>query len=612
MLTFIVLVALISGQHLATGIALDPSTCINQTREPLDKMIAYTGWPFKFNCSILFTNTSESLNTQCFYSSSGDRNFTSANQHIVSPTTTPALQNYEIVLEINEGFCLRKTVVVEIKQISNRSCYDDAVYHVARDDNVVHKRVKDGTRFRLDCFPDASTGEERIFPPSLPNTEYETQWFRSVRYSTNLTINPERSCLPYPKYFTSVIHKDNSNSVRPTAIDKYWVNYFDPGVYSCQVTYNGITANIVHYSICVETEVPKNIEPSILCTKRTPFQEAEVLALKCSVTIPNGKIDPDELKISWSKEVDGEGYCTNANLSIRDKSSVDSRITCGIEGFKNNELKCFEFIPEIGEQIQHRQDERSFSAYFNQTNLRKSDAGWYILRVTYKGRNSVFRMEVVYHPQKDLETHIKALVALIIIIIILALVVTFMWYNRIQIRLFLRRHYGKFDEDGKENVAILSYYFSTELDEDTRTHTKKILSLVKDQMKKMDYSFYDCNQSRVGGGNFVEGLLRKIDESHRMIIVLTDSYVNDSWSRFEAQQGYTSMLKNRTKLIVIRTPGVKSALKKVYQKQDDFSKELREIVKASRNISWKKNMADSRFQDCIQYALPKLRRDGFA
>ena len=92
----------------------------------------------------------------------------------------------------------------------------------------------------------------------------------------------------------------------------------------------------------------------------------------------------------------------------------------------------------------------------------------------------------------------------------------------------------------------------------------------------------------------MEGLLRKIDESHRMIIVLTDSYVNDSWSRFEAQQvgiqnrnrnmilqsfvfvllhslipfqGYTSMLKNRTKLIVIRTPGVKSALKKVYQKQ---------------------------------------------
>ena len=108
----------------------------------------------------------------------------------------------------------------------------------------------------------------------------------------------------------------------------------------------------------------------------------------------------------------------------------------------------------------------------------------------------------------------------------------------------------------------------------------------------------------------MEGLLRKIDESHRMIIVLTDSYVNDSWSRFEAQQvgiqnrnrnmilqsfmfvllhsllpfqGYTSMLKNRTKLIVIRTPGVKSSLNKVYQKQDDFSKELREIVKVSIN-----------------------------
>ncbi|XP_076811688.1 uncharacterized protein LOC143458638 isoform X2 [Clavelina lepadiformis] len=578
MFIYTTILILLTSQNVVTATGLDPSVCVNQTKEPLDKVVAHAQWPFKFNCSILFPNTFESSNTQCFYSASGDSSFVSVSQDIVLQTNTPLLTNYELLLKSNESSCLRKTVVVEARLIPNRTCYDDVVDHVTHDVNIIHKRVKVGRSFRLDCVPDSSAGDEVVMWPSVPNTQYDTQWRRSERFSSNLTINPEHSCLKYPKYNTDSIYKDDSDLSRPTAIDRYSSNYFDPGVYSCQVTYNGITANIVHYSICVETTVTESIAPSILCTNRTTFQEDELLALRCSVTIPNGKIDPDEMRISWSKEVDGKEYCANVDLSPHDKSSVDSRITCGMKDYLNNEIKCFEYIPP-NDELTSQQDENAFSVFLNQTHMRKGDAGWYVVSVTYKGHTTSRRLEAVYHPQKELEMIVRSLIAVLLVVIVLALVVFFVWYNRIQIRLFLRRHYGKFDEDGKENVAILSYYFSTDLDEDTQKHTGKILHLVKDQMKKMNYSFYDCNQNRIGGGNFVEGLLRKIDESHRMIIVLTDAYVNDSWSRFEAQQGYTSMLKNRTKLIVIRTPGVKSSLNKVYQKQDDFSKELREIVK---------------------------------
>ena len=45
-------------------------------------------------------------------------------------------------------------------------------------------------------------------------------------------------------------------------------------------------------------------------------------------------------------------------------------------------------------------------------------------------------------------------------------------------------------------------------------------------------------------------------------------------------QGFHNMLKNRTKLIFIRTPGAKKALNK-YSK-DDFTKELREAMNVSK------------------------------
>ena len=78
--------------------------------------------------------------------------------------------------------------------------------------------------------------------------------------------------------------------------------------------------------------------------------------------------------------------------------------------------------------------------------MRKGDAGWYVVSVTYKGHTTSRRLEAVYHPQKELEMIVRSLIAVLLVVIVLALVVFFVWYNRIQIRLFLRRHYGKFDE----------------------------------------------------------------------------------------------------------------------------------------------------------------------
>lgn len=48
--------------------------------------------------------------------------------------------------------------------------------------------------------------------------------------------------------------------------------------------------------------------------------------------------------------------------------------------------------------------------------------------------------------------------------------------------------------DGKEFVAILSYVYSTELEESTRKKTKKIVKCIQEKMEEMNYRFYDSHR----------------------------------------------------------------------------------------------------------------------
>ena len=44
----------------------------------------------------------------------------------------------------------------------------------------------------------------------------------------------------------------------------------------------------------------------------------------------------------------------------------------------------------------------------------------------------------------------------------------------------------------------------------------------------------------------VENLLKYLNESHRMIVILTDAYVDERWTRFEAQQVSYGKIGNQT------------------------------------------------------------------
>jgi len=91
-------------------------------------------------------------------------------------------------------------------------------------------------------------------------------------------------------------------------------------------------------------------------------------------------------------------------------------------------------------------------------NLRKSDQGIYSVQVRYKNLPSESKtISLKFNPRFELEKIVTGLCSALVVMLVILLFVFFLWYNWIQVQLFVRRHNGKYD---KGEIWFRSKFFA--------------------------------------------------------------------------------------------------------------------------------------------------------
>ncbi|XP_072901733.1 interleukin-1 receptor accessory protein-like 1 isoform X2 [Hemitrygon akajei] len=197
-----------------------------------------------------------------------------------------------------------------------------------------------------------------------------------------------------------------------------------------------------------------------------------------------------------------------------------------------------------------------------------------------------------------------------ILLLLICLVTVYKCY-KIDIMLFYRNHFGADDLDGenKDYDAYLSY---TKVDPDqwsqeTTEEERFALEILPDVLEKhYGYKLFIPDRDLIPTGTYVEDVARCIDQSKRLIIVLTPNYViRRGWSIFELENRLRNMLvTGEIKVILIECSELRGIIN--YQEIEA----LKDTIKLLTVIKWngpKCNKLDSKFWKRLQYEMPFKR-----
>uniref|UniRef100_A0AAV2LAN0 TIR domain-containing protein n=1 Tax=Knipowitschia caucasica TaxID=637954 RepID=A0AAV2LAN0_KNICA len=212
------------------------------------------------------------------------------------------------------------------------------------------------------------------------------------------------------------------------------------------------------------------------------------------------------------------------------------------------------------------------------------------------------------------------------ILLLLIFLVTLYKCYRIEIMLFYRTHFGSEDLDGenKDYDAYLSY---TKVDPDqwsqeTREEERFALEILPEVLEKhYGYKLFIPDRDLIPTGSFtndhfqddtrllrayIEDVARCVDQSKRLIIVMTPSYVvRRGWSIFELETRLRNMLvTGEIKVILIECAELRGIMN--YQEVEA----LKHTIKLLTVIKWhgpKSNKLSSKFWKQLLYEMPFKR-----
>uniref|UniRef100_H2Z5X2 Ig-like domain-containing protein n=1 Tax=Ciona savignyi TaxID=51511 RepID=H2Z5X2_CIOSA len=217
------------------------------------RSIKYINWPFRLSCDHLTTedwlraygvDVSRDGILPCYVRNPQDR-IISPETPISLNSTTPRLTIYTVYQVLNSTHCLSNDIVVELRHLPNRTCVDDVTY--AGEHNINVELVKShigGPEITLECQPAQNAGPATVYPPFTSGSNIQTKWYRSKVNRTSQVgcatrIISSDVCSPI---ITSAISNNrkfllSERTDRPKALKIFGYNFYDPGVYSCEVNY---------------------------------------------------------------------------------------------------------------------------------------------------------------------------------------------------------------------------------------------------------------------------------------------------------------------------------------------------------------------------------------
>ncbi|KAM4795212.1 interleukin-1 receptor accessory protein-like 1 [Rhinophrynus dorsalis] len=197
------------------------------------------------------------------------------------------------------------------------------------------------------------------------------------------------------------------------------------------------------------------------------------------------------------------------------------------------------------------------------------------------------------------------------ILLLLVCLVTIYKCYKIELMLFYRNHFGaeELDGDNKDFDAYLSY---TKVDPDhwnqeTGEEERFALEILPDMLEKhYGYKLFIPDRDLIPTGTYIEDVARCVDQSKRLIIVMTPTYVvRRGWSIFELETRLRNMLiTGEIKVILIECSELRGIMN--YQEVET----LKHTIKLLTVIKWhgpKCNKLNSKFWKRLQYEMPFKR-----
>ncbi|CAL8371455.1 unnamed protein product [Arctogadus glacialis] len=199
------------------------------------------------------------------------------------------------------------------------------------------------------------------------------------------------------------------------------------------------------------------------------------------------------------------------------------------------------------------------------------------------------------------------------ILLLLVFLISLYKCYRIELMLFYRRNFGSEDVDGdnKDYDAYLSY---TKVDPDqwsqeTREEERFALEILPDVLEKhYGYKLFIPDRDLIPTGTYIEDVARCVDQSKRLIIVMTPNYVvRRGWSIFELETRLRNMLATgEIRVILIECAELRGIMN--YQEVEA----LKHTIKTLTVIKWhgpKSNKLSSKFWKQLQYEMPFRRTE---
>ncbi|CAK8683881.1 unnamed protein product [Clavelina lepadiformis] len=455
--------------------------------------------------------------------------------------------------------------------LPTRSCYEDVNYELRRYSNALHLTVEVGQPFTIKCKPPPGSGNRAIMPPSIVD---KVVWRFTKMNAATVSINRNDSCQDVTTKINSSRFDEEYDDDGHLMFKIGEARLSDTGVYSCEITSNGQTAYIAHYSVCSRRRVILDDMLSVDCNfgEQAVFQQDQKVKIACKVYIPGRITSSSSLMMLWKVELIANSLviCSGAVTLTKDSLHYESpQGRCSLVKSSDTGKNCFRFYTDFLKRT-NREKGTIFDVFLELPEMKRKNAGNYTLNVTYSGVTSAKTITLVYDPQKEL------------------------------------KHLTKND---KHYVAYISYHISDKMPDDIKKKTEKVVSCIKKLMKEMNYSFYDGDLNNDADNVRWESLLEKLEECHRTIVVLTDAYINDSWSRLQLLRSYESLTNKQTKLIFIALAGANVDLERVSKQDKDLSKKLHKMLQRSRIINYKSKSSDALLKNKLRCLLPKLKRD---
>ncbi|XP_064933887.1 X-linked interleukin-1 receptor accessory protein-like 2 isoform X2 [Columba livia] len=215
--------------------------------------------------------------------------------------------------------------------------------------------------------------------------------------------------------------------------------------------------------------------------------------------------------------------------------------------------------------------------------------------------------------KKDLIYKIELAGGLGAILLLLILLVTIYKCYNIELMLFYRQNFGGDEaaDDNKEYDAYLSY---TKVDPDAldcenNEEEQFALEILPDVLEKhYGYKLFIPDRDLIPSGTYIEDLTRCIEQSRRLIIVLTPDYVlRRGWSIFEMENRLHNMLvSGEIKVILIECTELKGKVN--YHEVES----LKHTIKLLSVVKWKgpkSSKLNSKFWKRLVFEMPGKKKE---